>query len=71
MTYHKNRLLDSDIHYSWNGNDFEGVISVTKVNTFSQEISSLKNLLVEFLRNESDLPISMFIPESPFFNLYI
>ena len=29
MTYHKkNRLLTSDIHYLWNGNDFEGVISL-------------------------------------------
>ena len=24
----KNRLLTSDIHYLWNGNDFEGVISL-------------------------------------------
>ena len=23
-----NRLLTSDIHYLWNGNDFEGVISL-------------------------------------------
>ena len=24
MSYHKKSLLASDIHYLWNGNDFEG-----------------------------------------------
>ena len=71
VTYHKNRLFTSDIHYSWIGNDFESVISVIKVNTFSQEIRSLKILIVEFLRNESDLAILIFIPESPIFNLNV
>ena len=28
MTDHKKWLLNSDIHYLWNGNDFEGVLSL-------------------------------------------
>ena len=32
MTYHqKNRLLTSDIHYLWNGNDFEGVVKLNLI----------------------------------------
>ena len=28
LTTNKNGLLTSDIHYLWNGNDFDGVISL-------------------------------------------
>ena len=39
----KNILFTSDIHYLWNGNNFEGVINFVKVYSFSQEIRCLKN----------------------------
>ena len=52
----KNRLLTSDIHNLWNGNDFEGVISLKLIH-FNKKFVAKKITLVEFLRNESDLAI--------------
>ena len=37
----KNILLTSDIHYFWNGNDFEGVI-LLKFIRFHKKFSALK-----------------------------
>ena len=52
----KNSLFISNIHYLWNGIDFESVI-LFKVCKFLQEIRCLKNYKDELLRIESDLAI--------------
>ena len=52
----KNSLFTSDIHYLWNGIDFENVM-LLKLWYILQKNRCLKNLKVEFLRNESDKAI--------------
>ena len=52
----KNTLFTSDIHYVWNGFDFESVM-LLKFTHFYKKFVAYKNLKVEFLLNESDLAI--------------